>query len=135
MKERIFKQLEEAGISEIEIYGIGSEISFLSKYIRKNEIILKASISYLNREDGLFIVTSNRMLFLQRNKDKVNIAEYNPNNILSVVYQKQDVFDVIIIQTSDKRLVLEDVRAKVAAQIVELLGTHCTSNKETNIFN
>lgn len=74
-KIKITHEFQKSGLNPIELLGIVPETEALSCELSENEIIVKASVGTIDKKSGLFILTTDRVLFLQRTSKNAAILK------------------------------------------------------------
>lgn len=132
-KEAIIRDLKKARIMEVEIYGMPKEIDYLCNNLKKNETILKAALGILSKKYGVFILTTNRLLFLFQISNEVQIIECDLKKIVSIVHKGQYP-ELLTIRTADNTLILEDVRPPFGEDVYYIISDFLEVTKNKSPF-
>jgi len=124
-RQNIIIKLKEAGIMEVEMYGLYREIGLLCNNLKIHEIIFKAALGFFNTFGGVFIVTNQRVLFLYSRQHKLHLTEYSLEDIVSIIYNKVNP-ETLTIHTSTSKtlLVLEGTRRPFCEETYQLINTY-----------
>lgn len=121
-REIIVNALKSGGIMEVEMYGLTRVIPFLSEILRQNEIIFKSAFGALNKLTGVFVITSERIIFLHEVLQEVHSIEYDIEKVISIDHKKEYP-ETITIRTENQTIIMEDTRTPFGTDTFNLINS------------